>query len=103
MAEMSGEVVKGLFHVVSSVQLNCTVGWVEEAEGPRREVKRTGMEAVSRREARRREVLPVPPVRRMVMIVMVLVWKVVVKVKFTVLEVDSKRESSITTDWCSFM
>jgi hypothetical protein len=78
MAEMSGEVVKGLFHVVSSVQLNCTVGWAEEAEGPRREVKRTGMEALLRREARRREVLPVPPVRRMVMIVMVFIWKMAV-------------------------
>jgi hypothetical protein len=41
---------------------------VEEAEGPRREVKRMGMEAEWRREARRRDVLPVPPVSRMVMI-----------------------------------
>jgi hypothetical protein len=80
MAEMSGEVVKGLFHVLLSVQSNCTVGWVEEAEGPRREVKRTGMEVLLRREVRRREVLPVPPVRRIVMVVMVLIWKVVVKV-----------------------
>jgi hypothetical protein len=41
---------------------------VEEAEGPRREVKRMGIEAESKREARRRDVLPVPPVRRIVMI-----------------------------------
>jgi hypothetical protein len=103
MAEMSGEVVKGLFHVVLSVQSNCTVWWVEEAEGPRREVRRTGMEALLRREARRRDVLPVPPVRRMVMIVMVSIWKVVVEVSSGMLEVDSKRKSLILTDWCSLM
>lgn len=90
MAEISGDVVKGLFHVVLSVQLNCTVGWVDEAEGPRRDVRRTGMEAWSRREARRKEVLPVPPVRRMVMVVMVLFWKVVVKVSLGMLEADSE-------------
>jgi hypothetical protein len=65
---MSEVVEKGFSHVEGRFQSNWTVGWVEEAEGPRREVRRTGMEAEWRREARRREVLPVPPVRRMVMI-----------------------------------
>jgi hypothetical protein len=67
-AEMSEAVEKGLFHVEGVFQSKWTVGWVEEAEGPRREVKRMGMEAEWRREARRRDVLPVPPVSRMVMI-----------------------------------
>jgi hypothetical protein len=67
-AEMSEAVEKGLLHVEGRFQSNWTVGWVEEAEGPRRDVRRMGMEAEWRREARRRDVLPVPPVRRIVMI-----------------------------------
>lgn len=65
---MSEAAEKGLDHVEVSFQSKRTVGKDEEAEGPRREVKRTGIEAEVRREARRREVLPVPPVRRMVMV-----------------------------------
>ena len=65
---MSEAVEKGLDHVVESFQSKRTVGKDEEAEGPRREVKRTGIEAEWKREARRRDVLPVPPVRRMVMV-----------------------------------
>lgn len=42
-------------------------------EGPRREVKRMGMLAPLSREARRKEVFPVPLVRRIVMVALV-VW-----------------------------
>jgi hypothetical protein len=76
-AEMSEAVEKGLFHVEGWFQSNWTVGWVEVAEGPRRDVRRTGIEAESKRETRRRDVFPVPPVRRIVMIealVLVLVF-----------------------------
>jgi len=65
---MSEVAEKGLDQVEESFQSKRTVGKEEEAEGPRREVKRIGIEAEWRREARRREVLPVPPVRRIVIV-----------------------------------
>lgn len=67
---MSVAAEKGVVQVALSSQSKRMVGAREVAEGPRREVKRTGMFASWSREARRKEVFPVPPVRRMVMVIL---------------------------------
>src|SRR5436853_5740413 len=60
---------KAVFQVASSVQSNLTEGWPWVAvSGPRREARRKGIFVAWRRSAMRVAVLPVPPVRRIVIL-----------------------------------
>lgn len=61
---------KGVSKVEESRRLNLVAGIpAGAAASPRREAKRKGMFASCKRRARRTEVLPVPPVRRIAMVV----------------------------------